>query len=81
MEIGPRLAACFSRPVLHRDAGSYENLRGRVLIGGHNLPPLIELGLTDLQKSRGATPRNDRPGMVVSELPWQPLHSQGYIWC
>ena len=33
-----------------------ENPRVPVLFGGHNLPPLVEIGLTDLPKSGGAPP-------------------------
>ena len=48
-----------------RDVGRFENLGVPVLFGGHNLPPpMFEIGLTDLPKSRGAmdgTPRDDRP--------------------
>ena len=33
---------------LHRAIGSSENLRVPVLFGGHNLPLLVETGLTDL---------------------------------
>ena len=37
-----------------------------VLFGGHNLPPFVEIRLTDLPKSGGArtTPRDDRPDEV-----------------
>lgn len=34
----------------------YENLGLPVLLGGHNLPPFVEIGLPDLPKSRGAPP-------------------------
>ena len=33
-----------------------------VLFGGHNLPLLVEIRLTDLPKSGGTTPGDDRPG-------------------
>ena len=33
-----------------QDGGSDENLRGCVVIGGHNLSPLVEIGLNDLHK-------------------------------
>jgi hypothetical protein len=37
-----------------------------VLFGGYNLPPLVEIGLTDLPKFGGAgTPRDNRPGHTV----------------
>ena len=36
---------------VRRDVGSYLKVDGQVVIcGGHNLPPLDELGLTDLPK-------------------------------
>ena len=53
--------------------GTSENPGVPVLFGGHNLPPLAEIGLTDLPKSGGAspgTPRDDRP--VVSAAPLTP---------
>ena len=31
-----------------------ENLGGHVILGGENVPPLVEIGLTDLPKSGGA---------------------------
>ena len=31
-----------------------ENLGGHVILGGDNVPPLVEIGLTDLTKSGGA---------------------------
>ena len=34
-----------------------------VLFGGHNLPPLVVIGLTDLPKS--GTPRDNRPDLMV----------------
>ena len=47
-------------------AGPSEGLKirggGAVLFGGHNLPPLVEVGLSDLPKTGG---------------PWHPRHSQG----
>ena len=41
-----------------------ENLGGHVILGGDNLPPLVEIGLTDLTKSGGGTspPACDGPG-------------------
>ena len=58
--------------VLHsRAVGRYENPGLPVLFGGHNLPPLVEIGLTDLLESGGAishppgTPRDDRPAFIV----------------
>ena len=37
-----------------RVVGRSEDLGVSVLFGGHNLPPLVEIGLTDLPKSEGA---------------------------
>ena len=31
-----------------------ENLGGHIVLGGDNVPPLVEIGLTDLPKSGGA---------------------------
>ena len=36
-----------------RAVGRSENSGLPILFGGHNLPPLIEIGLTDLPKSGG----------------------------
>ena len=49
-----------------RAVGRSENPGVPVLFGGHNLPPLVEIGLTALPKSGGAmappgTPRDDGP--------------------
>ena len=38
--------------------GRSENPGVPVLFGGHHLPPLVEIGLTDLPKS---APRDDTP--------------------
>ena len=40
-----------------------ENLVGHVILGGDNLPPLVEIGLTDLTKSGGA--RAPRPPLAT----------------
>ena len=63
-------------------------------MGGHNLPPLVEVGLTDLPKSGGGmtappggghdstpgTPVDDRPARAVgkSENPGVPVLFGGY---
>ena len=39
-----------------RAVGRSENSGLPVLFGGHNLPPLVEIGLTDLPKYVGAPP-------------------------
>ena len=46
----------------YRAVGRSENLRIPVLFGGHNLPPLVEIGLTDLPKSGGAMVPPAPPG-------------------
>ena len=42
--------------LLLRAVGRSENPGVPVLFGGHNLLPLVEIGLTDLPKSGGAPP-------------------------
>ena len=54
--------------VLYRAVGRSENPEVPVLFGGHNLPPLVEIGLTDLPKSGGAslgTPGDDMPAFIT----------------
>ena len=49
----------------YSDPGSLEGIkirRGPVLFGGHNLSPLVEIGLTDLSKSVGAMAPTAPPG-------------------
>ena len=58
--------------VICRAVGRSENLGVPVSFGGHNLPPLVEIGLTDLPKSGGGTPRDDIPvycDWIVGYLP------------
>ena len=33
-----------------------ENLEGHIVLGGDNVPPLVEIGLTDLPKRGGNVP-------------------------
>ena len=41
-----------------------------ILAGGHNLTPLVEIGLTYLPKNGGCTPSwDDRPAKVGVDLP------------
>ena len=47
---------CPGLPVDRRAVGRSENLGVPVLFGGHNLPHLVEIGLTDLPKSPPAPP-------------------------
>ena len=39
---------------LCRAVARSENLGGHIVLGGDNVPPLVEIGLTDLPKSGGA---------------------------
>ena len=48
--------------LMSRAVGRYENPGVLVLFGGHNLPPLLEIGLTDLPKSGGAMAPPVPPG-------------------
>ena len=45
-----------------RAVGRSENPGVPVLLGGHNLPPLVEIGLTDLPKIGGAMAPPAPPG-------------------
>ena len=45
-----------------RAVGRSENLEVTVLLGGHNHPPLVQIGLTDLPKSGGAMAPPAPPG-------------------
>ena len=45
-----------------RAVGGSENSGVPVLYGGHNLPPLVEIGLTDLPKFGGAMAPPAPPG-------------------
>ena len=47
-----------------RAVGRSVNPEGPVLFDGHNLSPLVEIGLTDLPKSGGATLRDNIPVKV-----------------
>ena len=49
-------------PVYFRAVGGSENSGVPVLYGGHNLPPLVEIGLTDLPKFGGAMAPPAPPG-------------------
>ena len=48
--------------VLIRAVGRSENPGVPVVFGGHNLPPLVEIGLTDLPKTGGAMAPPAPPG-------------------
>ena len=45
-----------------RAIGRSDNPEVPVLFGGHNLPPMVEIGLTDLTKSGGAMAPPAPPG-------------------
>ena len=51
-----------SEPTCFRAVGRSENPGVPVLFGGHNLPPLVGIGLTDLPKSGGAMALPAPPG-------------------
>ena len=57
---------------IDRAVGRSENPGEPVLFGRHNLPPLVEIGLTDLPTSGGAsTPRDDTPTAYTNSfLSW-----------
>ena len=59
---------------LRRVVGRSENSGVLVSFGGHNLPPLIEIGLTDLTKSGGAWHRSTTNTAFL--LPFILLHAQ-----
>ena len=42
--------------IISRAVARSENPGGHVLLGGDNMPPLVEMGLTDLPKSGGPPP-------------------------
>ena len=46
----------------YRAVASSENPGGHVILGGENVPPLVEIGLTDLLKSGGAMAPPAPPG-------------------
>ena len=52
-----------------RHVSRSENLGGRVVLGGDNVPPLVEIGLTDLPKTGGGVrppclPPSNMPGII-----------------
>ena len=51
----------------NRAVGRSENSGVPVLFGRHNLPPLVEIGLTDLPKSGGAMATPAPPGTTGLE--------------
>ena len=62
-------------PLLYvRIVGRSENPGVPVLFGGHNLPPLVEIGLNDLPKSGGAMAP---PGTTGLRIPYV-IYSKGF---
>ena len=53
---------------MFRAVGRTEILEMPVLYGGHNLPPLVEIGLTDLTKSGGTELRFEVKVAVLAKL-------------
>ena len=52
---------------LYRAVGRSENPGVPVIFGGHNLPLLVEIGLTDLPKSGGAMASPGTTGLKPNE--------------
>ena len=50
----PVLNTIFKSMYIPRAVARSENLGGHIVLGGDNVPPLVEIGLTDLPKSGGA---------------------------
>ena len=50
------------KQIMRRAVGRSENLGVPVVMWGHNLPPLVEIGLTDVPKSGGAMASPAPPG-------------------
>ena len=69
-------------PTTLRAVGRSENPGVPLLFGGHNLPPLVEIELTDLPKSGGAIvppappARDDRPGFYTTGKFMQYINGQ-----
>ena len=45
----------------YRAVARSENPEGHVILGGDNVPPLVEIGLTDLPKTWGVRPAHPSP--------------------
>ena len=67
------LRARTSRPQQYRAVGNFEN-PGVPVLFGHNLPPLVEIGLTDLPKSAMTPPAS--PGTTGLQQQQQSESSQ-----
>ena len=66
-----------------RAIGGSENLEVPVLFGGDNLPPLVEIGLSDLPKSWGGAIATPAPPLLRSLVPSRRLKgfSNLFIGC
>ena len=60
----PSLTGRLFKPHRYRAVGRSENPGVPVLFGGHNLTPMVVIGLTDLSKSGGAMLPPAPPGMT-----------------
>ena len=66
-----------------RHVSRSENLEGRVVLGGDNVPPLVKIGLTDLPKTRGAYAPTASPlktCLIVGGLLLHPRAGWGLIF-
>ena len=59
----------YSLRLHHRDAPRVKNPGGQVVLGGDNVSPLVEIGLTDPPKSGGAAAPPASP--LVACLDWE----------
>ena len=73
----------------HRVVARSENLGGHVVLGGDNVPPLVEIGLTYLSKTGGARPPrlrqawtslHDFISRTFSESRWSQYDYQKLSW-
>ena len=66
------LVVTYEGYMYRRAVARSENLGGHVILGGNNVPPLVEIGLTDLPKGGGArappAPRLRRACNVCKKL-------------
>ena len=54
MNVKTKSNLCAQHVLPVRAVARSENLGGHIVMGGDNVPPLVEIGLTDLPKSGGA---------------------------
>ena len=69
-----------SNNVVHRAVGRSEDPEVPVLFGGHNLPPLVEIGVTALPKSWGATTPPASPGTTLQYTDSYPVANTLYLY-